>query len=51
MLLQLLLTSALSTSPVQTPPSALVDVATLKIGAPAAVAELDLGKVPAIPER
>ena len=30
MLLQLLLTSVLSTSPAQTPPSALVDVATLK---------------------
>jgi hypothetical protein len=45
MLLQLLLTWVLSTSPAQTPPSTLVDVATLKIGAPAAVADLDLGKL------
>jgi hypothetical protein len=45
MLLQLLLTSVLSSSPAQTPPSTLVDVTTLKIGAPAAVAELDLGKL------
>lgn len=51
MLLQLLLTSVLSTSPAQTPPSTLVDVATLKIGVPAVVAELDLGKVRAILER
>jgi hypothetical protein len=41
----LLLTSLLSTSPGQTPPSTRVDVSTLKTGAPAVVAELDLGKL------
>jgi hypothetical protein len=45
MLYLLLLASALSTSPAQTPTSAPVDVSTLKVGAPAAVAELDLGKL------
>src|SRR5947207_15850440 len=45
MLLQWLLTAVLSILPGQTPPSSLVDVSTLKIGAPAAVAELDLGKL------
>src|SRR4051812_41743221 len=42
MLQWLLLTSALSISPGQTP-GAPIDVSTLKIGAPAIVAELDLG--------
>ena len=42
MLQWLLLTSVLSISPGQTP-GAPVDVATLKIGAPPTVAELDLG--------
>jgi hypothetical protein len=45
MLLQWLLMSVLWTFPGQTPPSTLVDVSTLKIGAPAVVAELDLGKL------
>jgi hypothetical protein len=41
----LLLTSLLSISPDQTPPSTRVDVSALKIGAPATVAELDLGRL------
>jgi len=45
MLLQWLLTSVLSIFPGQTPPSTLVDVSTLKVAAPATVAELDLGKL------
>jgi hypothetical protein len=45
MLLQWLLTSVLSIFPGQTPPSILVDVSTLKVAAPATVAELDLGKL------
>jgi hypothetical protein len=44
-MLCLLLTSALSISLGQTPLSTPVDVSTLKVGAPAAVAELDLGKM------
>jgi hypothetical protein len=40
----LLLTSVLSTSPAQTPATA-VDAAAVRIGAPLAVAELDLGKL------
>jgi len=40
----LLLTSVLSTSPAQTPAAA-VDAAAVRIGAPLAVAELDLGKL------
>jgi hypothetical protein len=44
-MLQLLLTSLLSISPAQIPPSTTVDVSTLKVGAPATVAELDLGKL------
>jgi hypothetical protein len=45
MLQLLLLTSGLSISPAQTPRSIPVDVSTLKVGAPATVAELDLGKL------
>jgi hypothetical protein len=45
MLQLLLLVLALSISPAQTPPSGPVDVSTLKVGAPAAVTELDLGKL------
>jgi hypothetical protein len=41
----LLLTSLLSISPDQTPPSTRVDISALKIGAPATVAELDLGRL------
>jgi hypothetical protein len=41
----LLLTSVLSISPAQTPPSTPVDVAALKVGPPSTVAELDLGKL------
>jgi hypothetical protein len=41
----LLLTSLLSVSPGQTPPSTRVDVSALKIGAPVTVAELDLGRL------
>ena len=45
MLPLLLIALALSISPAQTPLSTPVDVATLKVGAPATVAELDLGKL------
>jgi hypothetical protein len=45
MLQLLLLTSALSISPGQTPASAPVDAAALKVGAPTTIAELDLGKL------
>jgi hypothetical protein len=45
MLQLLFLTWVLSTSPGQTPPSAPVDVSTLKIGAPTTIAELDLGRL------
>jgi hypothetical protein len=41
----LLLTSLLSISPDQTPPSTRVDISALKIGGPATVAELDLGRL------
>jgi hypothetical protein len=41
----LLLTSLLSISPDQTPPSTRVDISALKIGGPATVAELDLGQL------
>jgi hypothetical protein len=40
-----LLTSVLSISTGQTPPSAPVDASALKVGAPATVTELDLGKL------
>jgi hypothetical protein len=45
MLSRLLLASVLSISLGQTPPSGPIDVATLKVGAPATVGELDLGKL------
>jgi hypothetical protein len=45
MLQLLLLTSGLSISLAQTPRSIAVDVSILKVGAPATVAELDLGKL------
>jgi hypothetical protein len=45
MLQLLLLTWVLSTLPVQNPPSAPVDVSTLKVGPPTTITELDLGKL------
>jgi hypothetical protein len=45
MLPLLLLTSLLSISPGQTQPSTLVDASAVKVGAPAIVTELDLGKL------
>jgi hypothetical protein len=44
-MLRVLLTSALSISLAQSPPSAPVDVSTLKVGAPSTVTELDLGRL------
>jgi hypothetical protein len=45
MVSSLLLASVLSISPAQTPASGPIDASALKIGAPATVAELDLGKL------